>query len=350
MCAAPWPSQQRRGPPQSDRSAALARIHARRAEGSGRHTPDDEEPPARPAARPPPRPRSGRESPRPARDHVRDEPMRESRAEPWAPAWSPDVPRRPIDAEDEPLRRASPRHRVTPPSEDPVRRASPRPPAGRADDERRRPPPTGSRRASEDETHAGGGRVRGPQEARAARGGAPDDDPLPAGVKGADFSTLQQMIAKGIEEAESGASVLEGDVIVRDDDEELRRIKEARARKLEEEAERKQKERQAERAKRQREYEELRRRQELDIEREVASERLAREESEVLANRCLREHRAASHIQGRVRGRRSRAGKPTLVAKERAKVHSVPHMDSPWTSGTSGAPRLVSAATPELLG
>merc|ERR1712087_602836 len=84
-------------------------------------------------------------------------------------------------------------------------------------------------------------RVRGPTEARAARGGNRDldgpDEPLPPGAANADFKTLQGMIARGIQDKEKEAESLEKDIAALDDDEALRRYREAvRKRREEEEA------------------------------------------------------------------------------------------------------------------
>merc|ERR1712060_475113 len=74
-------------------------------------------------------------------------------------------------------------------------------------------------------------RVRGPATARAVQ----EEEPLPPGTHGANFGTLQEMISKGIQDAESGAALLEAEL--REDEAEYLRRKEEVKQRREQEAE-----------------------------------------------------------------------------------------------------------------
>jgi len=129
------------------------------------------------------------------------------------------------------------------------------------------------------------------------------------------------MIARGIQDAECGATQLEADL--RDDEAELRRRKELQQHRREEEAAMKQKEREKARERRKEEQEERERRQVLELQREEEEERQARAEQEAVKAQCARELRAVMRIQARFRGRRSRRGlvtpwPPAAVAKQHA--------------------------------
>jgi len=133
------------------------------------------------------------------------------------------------------------------------------------------------------------------------------------------------MIARGIQDAECGATQLEADL--RDDEAELRRRKELQQHRREEEAAMKQKEREKARERRMKEQEERERRQALELQREEEEERRARAEQEAVKAQCARELRAVMRIQARFRGRRSRRvlavglvtpWPPAAVAKQHA--------------------------------
>eukprot|EP00929_Paragymnodinium_shiwhaense_P040064 TRINITY_DN20946_c0_g1_i1.p1 TRINITY_DN20946_c0_g1~~TRINITY_DN20946_c0_g1_i1.p1 ORF type:complete len:390 (+),score=99.18 TRINITY_DN20946_c0_g1_i1:101-1270(+) len=161
------------------------------------------------------------------------------------------------------------------------------------------------------------GRVRGPAEARAARkqpagdsAGAGGNDPIPPGAAGADFKTLQQMIAKGIQEAEVVANTMENGLGSVDDGAEMRRHKEEMRRRREEEAGARQRERDAAREKRRREAEERQRRMAEELEKEEKHEQRARQEEQRMEAQKKAETVAAARIQARIRGRQSRQGLP----------------------------------------
>ena len=90
---------------------------------------------------------------------------------------------------------------------------------------------------------------------------------LPPGAKGADFKTLQEMIARGIQEAESGASMLEASMDKGIDEADARRHREELRRRHEKELEAKNKEREAARLRRRREDEERQRKQAEELEK-----------------------------------------------------------------------------------
>lgn len=175
----------------------------------------------------------------------------------------------------------------------------------------------------------GPSRVRGPAEARAARSGVSNDlnnseDPLPPGAKGADFRTLQDMIAKGIQDAESGASSLEADISMNAEDAELLRHREQLRRRREEEAAARQHEKEAAREKRRREDEARLKRMAEEMEREERETCAQKEAAAAREVACRRQLEAAVTIQARIRGWRSRAGKPTDLPVTVATLHAEP--------------------------
>mmetsp|Transcript_14681 Transcript_14681/g.30526 ORF Transcript_14681/g.30526 Transcript_14681/m.30526 type:complete len:310 (+) Transcript_14681:58-987(+) len=186
-----------------------------------------------------------------------------------------------------------------------------------------------------EDTFRGTSRVRGPTEARAARdrpststssprsGG--DHDELPRGAQSADFRTLQSMIAQGIVESESGASKMEATLRATDDDEqELRRHREALRRQRAEQDEAKHREREQAKIRRQREWDERQRRIKAEIERDEREVLSSREADRVNLKLCQRELTAATKIQAVVRGRRSRAGKHIDCPAARPVLHAEP--------------------------
>eukprot|EP00927_Polykrikos_kofoidii_P012290 TRINITY_DN15294_c0_g1_i1.p1 TRINITY_DN15294_c0_g1~~TRINITY_DN15294_c0_g1_i1.p1 ORF type:complete len:355 (-),score=78.48 TRINITY_DN15294_c0_g1_i1:227-1291(-) len=332
-CAAPpWPSQQRRAG-SSERHSAIARMRERRA---GRHS-DLEDPPPKPPAvpRPPPQPRPRSGAPV-ATSSPRGAPgggglgtglgcdASASQSQPWAPAWDPMSPaqRRPaaacagnanVDDADEPA--PAPRCPAMP-------RDGPRRPSSRGGScGTRSMGSSGGSFTAATTTPRGQGdnlqgddmrtsRVRGPAEARAQRGEAADD--VPSGAIGADFKTLQQMIARGIQEAESGASKFEVDDCL-EDEQELRRHLEEQRKRREEEAAARQREREMQRQKRRQQDEEQMRRRAEELDQQDKEELLQREAAQRQEEQRRREVKAAVRIQARIRGRRSRAGKGVSV-------------------------------------
>lgn len=175
--------------------------------------------------------------------------------------------------------------------------------------------------------------MRGPAEARASRGGEPEGEDLPPGVKSADFKTLQNLIEKGIKDAESGNANLEGDLHARSDDEhDLQRHKELMRRRREEDEQAKQREKEVAREKRRREDELRRKKMEEEMEREELQVQREREEKAGREALCLRQFRAAVQIQAQFRGRRSRTGKhitsPVVVATK----HTLPWVSKAMAS------------------
>lgn len=167
-----------------------------------------------------------------------------------------------------------------------------------------------------DESASRSSRVRGPAEVKSARDSQADDDCLPPGAQKADFKTLQEMIARGIQDAETGAVELEADIPAAsffNEDEEERRFKERQRQRREQEAMQREKEREQARQKRRREQEERERRQAEELEREEQEETSLKEARAQSEAQCRKELAAAVRIQARIRGRRSRAGKANLT-------------------------------------
>lgn len=167
---------------------------------------------------------------------------------------------------------------------------------------------------------------------KTARAEEAADEVLPPGAKSADFKTLQTMISRGIQDSETGAVTLEKHIPIQNDDEEERRFKERQRQKREQEAAQREKEREMARQKRRREQEELQRRQAAELQREEQEELSFREARKQTDVQCRRELAAAVRIQARVRGCRSRAGKPSLAPRLRPVLHLEPwanrHMES----------------------
>ena len=181
-------------------------------------------------------------------------------------------------------------------------------------------------------------RPESPRSLKASGGVGEHDDPLPAGAQGADFKTLQAMIARGIQDAEKGASQLECKLA--DDEAGIRRHREELRRRREEELASRQKEREAARQKRRQQDEERRRRQTLELEREEAEALERKHERDAIEQQCLLEFRAASRIQATVRGQRSRAGKPVASPCVVPRAHTDPwakRARGTWDCGTRGA-------------
>eukprot|EP00444_Apocalathium_aciculiferum_P041697 CAMPEP_0183532010 /NCGR_PEP_ID=MMETSP0371-20130417/25228_1 /TAXON_ID=268820 /ORGANISM="Peridinium aciculiferum, Strain PAER-2" /LENGTH=358 /DNA_ID=CAMNT_0025732105 /DNA_START=62 /DNA_END=1138 /DNA_ORIENTATION=- len=350
--AAPWPSQIRRGiggGGNSERHTALARMRARREKHGGPDCMEDM--PAKP-----PRPPSNRGASAGAQLSARSSPKSSA---PWAAPWLPEVvgalvPGRHDEDDDpfppKPMMPAPPgtgRGPAPPPGAADIMRTprrdegrggglaeTPRSGAGaaratpRRDDFDDEPP-----RSARGGGGAGAGRVRGPAEALAARsGGTPHasemEDPLPPQAKGADFRTLQAMIAKGIQDAEVGASSLEGDLApLGGDDDELARHREAVRRRKEEDSAGKQREKEVAKEKRRKENEARVRRLQDEMEQEEQEVLRQREQQKSNEALCRRQMAAASRIQALVRGRRSRAGKSIASPVVAPKLHS-----EPWTA------------------
>ncbi|CAE8620431.1 unnamed protein product, partial [Polarella glacialis] len=227
--APPWPSQRRAGGT-SERHCALARMRERRA---GRDTEQDCRQAKQPFSARTPRGYGGENvTPRRMVPPTADGDDSGQRSSPWSPAWTPEA--RIVASPDSPrpcVVDEAARHAAT------SERWMPSNSAYETPDDRR-----GEFRRScegDDEprsvaSSSSGCRVRGPAEVRIARGdrpatsGGPLEDELPKGVKGADFRTLQQMIAQGIVEAETGASNMEATLkAVDNDDEGLQRHRDA---------------------------------------------------------------------------------------------------------------------------
>lgn len=170
--------------------------------------------------------------------------------------------------------------------------------------------------------------MRGPAEARAARGESSGaEEPLPPGVNGADFRTLQDLIAKGIQEAEIGATTLEADIKESKDDTELRRHRELLRQRREEDLAARQREKELAREKRRREDEARRKKLEAEMEQEEEQERRQKEDLKNVEASCRRQFTAVVRIQALFRGRRSRAGKHIASPVVTGKMHA-----KPWAS------------------
>eukprot|EP00931_Biecheleriopsis_adriatica_P069908 TRINITY_DN43713_c0_g1_i1.p1 TRINITY_DN43713_c0_g1~~TRINITY_DN43713_c0_g1_i1.p1 ORF type:complete len:342 (+),score=93.01 TRINITY_DN43713_c0_g1_i1:107-1132(+) len=328
--APPWPSQRNKGFGNSERHSALARMRERRA---GRDADQDcRSLPKAPLSARTPRSAGLEQLPAVAAANLRrdgsntpDADERGAVNKPWSPAWMPDSPRPRFQEEARSRRDADKlgattrdgfalRGADTPRCERPARRD-----------------------VGEEEEFVGSSRVRGPAEARASRrpqtsaGAGADqlgDEELPRGAKGADFRTLQEMIAKGIVESETGASKMEAHLKADelDNDEDLKRHREMMRRRREEAEQARLKEREQAKHKRQREWEERDRKFKEELERDEKEALQARETQKAREERCRQELAAASLIQATFRGRRSRAGMPLDSPVVRAVQHS-----KPWT-------------------
>jgi len=184
---------------------------------------------------------------------------------------------------------------------------------------------------------ARGNRVRGPNEALEARAmdtakgkdtSNTEEDPLPPGAKTADFRTLQDLIARGIHDAEAGATKIEARIVHPDDqDNELVRHRELVRRRREEEAIAREREKEALREKRRREDEQRRRKIAEAMEREEMEEERARNAMQAAEAACQREYAAVVWIQSRIRSRRSRLNKSVSSLVYPATVHAEPWVD-----------------------
>lgn len=161
------------------------------------------------------------------------------------------------------------------------------------------------------------GGVRGVAEARAAR----EEDELPHGAVNADFKTLQQMIARGIQEGDKGDLP---EAVLRNDDADLQRHQEGVRRRREQEEQAREREREHARQKRRREEEERLRRQAEELDREFDGDAQQRNIVEQVKATCKREMSAASRIQSRFRGRRSRAGEHLPAPFMKRALHTQP--------------------------
>jgi hypothetical protein len=151
---------------------------------------------------------------------------------------------------------------------------------------------------------------------------------LPPGAQAADFKTLQQMIARGIQDSEKGATKMEADVPkISDNDDEERRFRERQRQRREQEAAQREKERERARQKRRREDEERQRRQAEELAREEREAVQFNEERAASDIQCRKELAAAMRIQAHVRGRRCRAG---LASFSSPVVRAVLHTE-PWS-------------------
>lgn len=341
-CMAPaWPSQRRAGG-NSERHSALARMRARRE----RSECTEESWPSRP-----PRPRSkggdgnavAAESPRSGGPGLASP----HGSPPWAPPWNPDDGPPPKPLMPQPPGEA--RHASRGADMKTPRRPEAEPPASRRDlgasgqdfrSSRDHLNASGSsfntpqreratRRSLDDEFEDGSRSARapgrrGPAEVRAARGGGADEEPLPPGARGADFKTLQDMIEKGIKDAEKGNSQMEADIRATNDDSDLQRHKEALRRRREEETQARQHEKDIARERRRKEDEARRRKLEEQMEREEEQERWEQDEKAAKEALCLRQFRAVVRIQAHIRGRRSRAGKHIISPAVRPVRHTQP--------------------------
>jgi len=236
--------------------------------------------------------------------------------------------------------------RVRPPAGEPPRRrpsrgGSERPRLGepgsvsdgaRRDETPREERPPREERAPRRAERAPVGDSPGAGRARGARGGAEDDEPLPPGIQGADFKTLQEMIARGIQDSETGASKFEA--MLSDDETDLKRHREMMRKRRDDEAAEKQKERDAARQRRRREDEERLRRQREALEEEFGKEQREREERQEVEQLCRREMKAVTRIQALFRGRRSRAGACISAPAVVAELHA-----EPWASSAPASRR-----------
>jgi len=187
----------------------------------------------------------------------------------------------------------------------------------------------GDRHRGSEDSGSRGTRVRGPAEVKTARNAEADDEDLPPGVQSADFKTLQSMIARGIQDAETGAVKLEKDIPpLGGEDEEERRWKERQRQRRDQEGRDRENEREKAKQKRRKEQEERERRMVEELEREEREEISLKEARSHAEVQCRRELAAAVRIQARVRGRISRTGIPCEIPRNtKAVLHWEPHMN-----------------------
>lgn len=187
----------------------------------------------------------------------------------------------------------------------------------------------GDRHRGSDDSGSRGTRVRGPAEVKTARNAEADDEDLPPGVQSADFKTLQSMIARGIQDAETGAVKLEKDIPpLGGEDEEERRWKERQRQRRDQEERDRENDREKAKQKRRKEQEERERRMAEELEREEREEISLKEARSHAEVQCRRELAAAVRIQARMRGRISRAGIACEIPRNtKAVLHWEPHMN-----------------------
>lgn len=319
--AAPWPSQQRGGRSTSERHSALARMKERHAR-SERLTPDEEPLPRSKMQqpRPPAQPRGSdsRPAPRQGLSGSGNMDFGSSRAEPWAAAWTPEAhDHMNLDDNESPPPKPQ---RPTPPEESSWKSQTARAPRSEKVSEdvswksqTERAPHSARCGPSDDGSR--GNRVRGPADVKSARGAEADDECLPPGAHGADFKTLQAMIARGIQDNEAGAVKLETNIpLLGGDDEEEQRFRERQRQRREQEAGQREKEREQARQKRRQEQEERERRQAEELEHEEREELAHREARAQAEQQCRSELAAAVRIQAHRRGCLARAGKSCSVS------------------------------------
>mmetsp|Transcript_61055 Transcript_61055/g.145468 ORF Transcript_61055/g.145468 Transcript_61055/m.145468 type:complete len:346 (+) Transcript_61055:94-1131(+) len=189
-------------------------------------------------------------------------------------------------------------------------------------------------------------RIRGPATARSVRSeplDGVDEDPLPPGAQNANFGALQDMISKGIREAEVSAGHLEK--AVADDMQELRRRQEENKRRRAQEIEAKQAEREKARKERRRAEEAKQRAQQEELQKQADLELRTRRESALVEETRKREHAAATRIQSRFRGMRSRRRRGT----PRVEPAKQQPMRSCVSAATTAASSQGCTPEPELL-
>merc|ERR1712060_119372 len=163
-------------------------------------------------------------------------------------------------------------------------------------------------------------------------GAVQEEEPLPPGTHGANFGTLQEMISKGIQDAESGAVLLEAEL--KEDEAEYRRRKEEVKQRREQEAEARRQEREKIRLQRRRSEEERQRRQMEELERWERDETDRREQRKQQEEKSRREYAAVTKIQARVRGERWRAGLPVSRGKLPAQSTCAELFSRPTSEGS----------------
>lgn len=296
--APPWPSQQRCPP---ERHAAMARMQQRR-EQRGALGEEDfampykgsmEDDFSRSARKPRARHTEVLQDAKRYTDEVESRSVRER------PPKSADRRRLADEFDEEPSLRSSRRHREEP-EEPPKRRDRERDRISDRDLDMER-----DRRFRDKDRDREMDRER-QHEKSSIKKQQDDEEPLPPEVAKADFSTLQEMIAKQIKEAELQTELPELKPC-NNDDQELR-IRQERRKKREEEEQRRIEERKRQRKEREevrlREMQEAQRREEEEEERKQEEERQKKADEELR----LRQIKAATKIQAVHRGNCSRTG------------------------------------------
>jgi hypothetical protein len=162
------------------------------------------------------------------------------------------------------------------------------------------------------------------------------DETLPKGAMGADFKTLQAMIAKGIQENEEDGALFEASVGGADwgrrEELEEAEWRQGYMKKRHSEEAARERDRERAREQRRRQDEERRRRQMEQIEQKLMEEKRREgrldDQQQHVKQLCECEFEAAKHIQARFRGRRSRLGHPIYSPdkKTRWELHEQPLM------------------------